>query len=351
MPQFPSIASASDVWSVTDVYRARAGNNWPGMATVPGAPTIGTATAGNTEATVTFTAPASDGGSPITGYRVTSSPSGITATGSASPITITGLTNGTSYTFTVAAQNLLGYGPESSASNSVTPAAPVVAWNEAGSGSTRTALINNLLFAGLGNTVYQYANVATLVQANTNPKSTSGLSAPSNYSVGNNYAVGSTHGMTSSAPTQFDSANGYGANSFRTARAPAPNLRSAWSGSPNPGIACMWYQRGEGGLHFIGNADCTSRYLLDNNPSGSTWTWIVVDIFNNVLYWNGASQGSAGGNYTSLSCAYYMGWTNSNTIDGFYHDYRVYQYDAGNHSAMVSALLSTPSTSYYTGGV
>lgn len=123
MAQFPSTSSASDVWNLTDVYRAEAGSNWPTMALVPDAPTIGTATGGNAQAVVTFTAPSSDGGSPITGYRVTSSPGGITATGSSSPITITGLTNGTSYTFTVAAQNAVGYSAESAASNSVTPAA------------------------------------------------------------------------------------------------------------------------------------------------------------------------------------------------------------------------------------
>lgn len=89
---------------------------------VPGAPTIGTATAGNAQATVAFTPPGDIGGGPITGYRVTSSPGGITATGASSPITVTGLTNGTAYTFTVAAQNAGGYGPESAASNSVTPA-------------------------------------------------------------------------------------------------------------------------------------------------------------------------------------------------------------------------------------
>jgi len=123
MAQFPSTTSASDVWNLTDIYRAEAGDNWPLVATVPSAPTIGTATGGNASASVTFTAPSSDGGSPITGYRVTSTPSGITATGSASPITITGLANGTSYTFTVAAQNAVGYSAESAASNSVTPAA------------------------------------------------------------------------------------------------------------------------------------------------------------------------------------------------------------------------------------
>ena len=90
-------------------------------STVPGAPTIGTAIAGNAQASVAFTAPASDGGSAITGYTATSSPGGLTGTGSASPITLTGLTIGTAYTFTVTATNANGTSPASSASNSVTP--------------------------------------------------------------------------------------------------------------------------------------------------------------------------------------------------------------------------------------
>jgi trimeric autotransporter adhesin len=93
-------------------------------STVPGAPTIGTATAGNAQATVIFTAPVSDGGSAITGYTVTSNPGSITATGTASPITVTGLTNGTAYAFTVTATNAIGTSVASSASNSVTPTAP-----------------------------------------------------------------------------------------------------------------------------------------------------------------------------------------------------------------------------------
>ena len=99
-------------------------------STVPGVPTIGTATAGNGQATVTFTPPTSNGGASISSYTVTAADStnplngGETASGSGSPITVTGLTNGDSYTFTVTATNTNGTGAASGASNSVTPLAP-----------------------------------------------------------------------------------------------------------------------------------------------------------------------------------------------------------------------------------
>lgn len=90
----------------------------------PLAPTIGTATAGDASATVTYTIPTWTGkGSGAVTYTATSSPGGFTGTGS-SPITVSGLTNGTSYTFTVTATTSYGVtGPASAASNSVTPAA------------------------------------------------------------------------------------------------------------------------------------------------------------------------------------------------------------------------------------
>ncbi|WP_240036784.1 S-layer homology domain-containing protein [Paenibacillus amylolyticus] len=93
-------------------------------ATVPAAPTNILAVAGNGEATVTFTAPTENGGSPITGYEVTVSPGNVVTTGAANPIVITGLTNGTSYTFRVKAINGVGKSAASADSNAVIPQTP-----------------------------------------------------------------------------------------------------------------------------------------------------------------------------------------------------------------------------------
>lgn len=113
MPNF------SGIWTVTQQMQATGQSIWPA---VPGAPTIGTATAASaTTATVAFTAPANAGyPATITGYTATSSPGGLTGTGASSPITVSGLTGGTAYTFTVTATNATGTGPASAASNSVT---------------------------------------------------------------------------------------------------------------------------------------------------------------------------------------------------------------------------------------
>jgi len=70
----------------------------------------------------------SSGGKPISLYTVTSSPGGLTATTNGTFATVTGLTNGTAYTFTVTATNSVGTSSASAASNSVTPYAPTTMW-------------------------------------------------------------------------------------------------------------------------------------------------------------------------------------------------------------------------------
>jgi len=94
----------------------------PPVVTAPGQPTNVAATPGSKSAQVTGQAPASNGGSPITGYRATSTPGNITGTSATLPVNVSGLTDGVAYTFTLAAKNdPAGYGPESAASASVTP--------------------------------------------------------------------------------------------------------------------------------------------------------------------------------------------------------------------------------------
>jgi Ca2+-binding RTX toxin-like protein len=110
----------------------------PAPATIPAAPTGVSAVAGNAQATVSWT-PGSDGGSPITSFRVqirTGTTVVRTVTGispTATSTVVTGLTNGTAYNFRVRAVNAIGVGPLSTASTAVTPTAT------GGGGGTTTA--------------------------------------------------------------------------------------------------------------------------------------------------------------------------------------------------------------------
>jgi hypothetical protein len=151
---------------------------------------IGTATAGNAQAQVSFTAPASNGNTVITRYTVTSTPSGFTATGNASPLLVTGLTNGTAYTFSVTATNSVGTGSASAASNSVTPSAPVAATQ---------AIASTVLTAGHAATAFT-------------PVIGSGGTAPLTYSVSPGLPSGlsmAAGGLITGTPAAASSATTY----------------------------------------------------------------------------------------------------------------------------------------------
>ncbi len=103
------------------------GPSTPPPPTVPGAPTGLAATPGNGQVALAWTAPASNGGSAITGYTATASPGGATCTSATPGCTIGSLTNGTTYSFTVTATNAVGTGPASapvSAKPATVPGAP-----------------------------------------------------------------------------------------------------------------------------------------------------------------------------------------------------------------------------------
>jgi hypothetical protein len=109
----------------------------------PSSPTIGTATAtGSTTATVSFTAPISNGGATVTSYTATSSPGGFTGVlsgATAGTITVTGLSASTSYTFTVTATNSEGTSTASATSNSVTTSVTSGGGGTGGGTTTSTA--------------------------------------------------------------------------------------------------------------------------------------------------------------------------------------------------------------------
>ncbi len=133
---------------------------------VPGVPTGVSGNALHRSARVAWTAPSSDGGSPITGYTATATPGGATcSTNGKLWCTVTGLTNGTAYTFTVTATNAAGTGPASAPSKPATPdaratlppglptdapstlpsTAPGAASSTTGSGGDNTALLIGLI--------------------------------------------------------------------------------------------------------------------------------------------------------------------------------------------------------------
>jgi hypothetical protein len=98
-----------------------------GGASLPGAPQGVSASPATTQALVSWTAPASNGGGAISSYTITPY-IGTTAqlpvqvnNGSATSATVSNLTNGTAYTFTVTAINTAGAGPASTATSAVTP--------------------------------------------------------------------------------------------------------------------------------------------------------------------------------------------------------------------------------------
>ncbi|MBU6328892.1 MAG: fibronectin type III domain-containing protein [Acidobacteria bacterium] len=158
-------------------------------ATRPGAPLAVGGDGGDSQVTVTWSAPSSTGAARITRYTVTESPGGRTCEWTSGPLrcVISGLTNGTQHTFTVIATNLVGAGPASTPSLPITartvPTAPLGATRVlvASAGSVTTVAI------GTDGTVFSASiGVSSILRTTAEGSSQrigSGLSSPMGLAV------------------------------------------------------------------------------------------------------------------------------------------------------------------------
>jgi hypothetical protein len=320
--------------------------------TLPGAPTNVSAVAGDRSAKVSFTAPSDTGGTTITSYTVTANPGGATASGSTSPITVTGLENGTAYTFTVTATNTIGIGSSSVASNSVvafptwlpvvmsllldddtTGVVPVCTLSaspatvNAGGSSTLTATCTPTAtsYAWSDSACDKAKNTCTVTPATTTPYTVAGTNADGTGAV--------TSATVTVTPASLyalgvsNSGTGYG------------NVAS----SP-VGIACYAPQPG---VNYLVAPDCSENYasgtsvtLTATSASGSTFTG-----------WSGACTGTG-------SCTVSMTEA-KNVTATFAHSVTApdctlsanpSSITAGDRSTLTATCKPTPTSYIWTGG-
>jgi hypothetical protein len=254
----------------------------------PSAPTIGTATAGDTTASVAFTASSYIGKGTIT-YTATSSPGGLTATGASSPLTVSGLTNGTAYTFTVVGNTNYGVASvASAASNSVTPAvsAPPVAgytvWLDAADASTITIGSGSGASAWTSKTspayVWSMSTGAKQPQYNTRTQNGKAL-LDFNGGFGDKQALTSNSSNGTWKFTTDGDASYFFA--FLSDQSPAPGVLMTNNAFGSPGNGAFWGYATSGRLTwdlYFGSAGQTAVGAGFTQPTSSVSTFLIGSI-------------------------------------------------------------------------
>jgi hypothetical protein len=260
----------------------------------PGAPTGVSAVPGNSSALVSWLPPASNGGSAITGYTVTSSPGGFTATvaGTTTSAVVSGLTLGTSYTFTVRATSVVGTGPASA------PSPPVVPTAVPGAPTGVTAVAGT-----------------TSATVSWNPPANSGGSVITGYTL--TWAVNgidqSTRTFASTATTQ--TITGLASGTTYTFRVAAINaIGTGLASTPSAPVSTVsvagvvlskpdgyWMVGSDGAVYafgasqYLGNAVLSGGALavdLEPTPSGNGY-WIVDDAGHVFTHGDAGYHGNA----------------------------------------------------------
>ena len=284
----------------------------PSNAVIPAgittAPTSVTASAQDSQATVSWQAPASNNGSVITSYTVTSSPDGLTCADPSSPggtpvdsCTVKGLTNGTSYTFSVTATNGAGTSSASSPSNAVIPAGlpqtPVGLIASAGDRSVALAWqapsANGSPITRYDVTTWQGGNALGAVQHCANTTCTiSNLTNGTAYQ----FSVTAVNAVGSSVATALSAA-------VIPARLPS-SPSSVVGVAANTAIAVSWAAVDAGGLPLIGysaTAMAADGSSSSCSASATSTSCVITGLRNATAYSVVVSATNAIGSMNSLA--------------------------------------------------
>ena len=245
----------------------------------PDAPTIGTPSAGSTQADIAFTAGAA--GTTATTEFVATTNDGIGATGTSSPITITGLTNGTSYTARVYAKNSHGTSAASAASASFTPLANVIdglfqTHLYTGNGGTQT-ITNNINLSGKGGLVWAKRRDSTSNSDHTLYDTARG--------TGTNGRLRSNNNQQAYSPT--DAVTAFNNNGFSIGADASINTNTAeyvsWTFRKQPKFFDVVTYTGTGSAQNI------------SHNLGSVPGMIIVKLINGTDSWHMYHRGVNGG--------------------------------------------------------
>lgn len=176
------------------------------LAGLPFRPVIGTATDGGTGTTVSVAFTGNNVANGTITYTALSSPGSITATGPASPITVTGLTAGTAYTFQVKAGNSLGDSAYSGSSNSVTPVQPTA--YESIASTTLGSDTASVTFSSISGT-YQHLQIRLIARSTSTGTGGEDYFIRLNSDTGSNYAYHDLNGNGSAVATNAGSSSTY----------------------------------------------------------------------------------------------------------------------------------------------
>ena len=253
----------------------------------PGQPTDVSAVSGNASAQVSWTAPASNGGSAITSYTVTSTPGSKTCSTPTLTCTVSALTNGVSYTFTVKATNGL-VGSASQYSSSVVPAdvpgAPTITSVVGGDASLTVSFTPPSSNGGSTITNYEYSTDGGTLWKALNPVS---VASPFTFSEASDSSSTLVNGATYSVKIRARNSVGVGPESLAVTGTPvtrpnAPTGVLAVAGNSEATVS--WNAPVSNGGTAITGYTVTALEDSSKSCTTSETSCVVFGLTNGVSY-------------------------------------------------------------------